>query len=617
MKIHLEITDLVYGHHSDGDDQPTREIVKHYLARPPARVGFIAWSNFQRQFLSVPPNQVQAALKQTGRSKTGQSGYQALVDSQTINFNHGPSLKKNRPGPGRRGNTAKVVVKFKNEGLLPWLANKTHLEVLVPTSSQLEHPSWQTNRRVATLTKSVPPGHLATFGFQVSLPTDKTYLEEFLQITNSVQAYVPGGRVRLELAKPTGSTSRLTWRLQVGATKLKNRLALYANRVRQQPGLEAKITFTARVIDRWLQGQLRQRRLFQIHKHIFLKIRGGFRRLPRPILGWLQRLVTGWQRILSGYRLLLYNFFRPSRLKPQARLSGGDLVFLLSNPPLRPPVYYRRLKRLAKRRVYLVKFLTDLTPIKCPQFVEPTERRQVISHYQKVLAKVKLVVVLSDSDRRIITKQLRVWQIPKIRVVKVVLTPDLSKPGQAVKHKDYALSVAPLELKSNHQLVAQAYQLAAEQAIDLPPLYLVGPAGWLSENFIRALKHDPVLNSKISYLGVVSPTRLARLYSQARYTIYPAHYASWPLPVSQSLASGCPALVARTSSLPEAGGQLADYFSAHDGQELLEVLIRYQSDQLVAERRRLIKHQYRPINPTDSLTRLEGQIGRLITRGRL
>jgi glycosyltransferase involved in cell wall biosynthesis len=60
------------------------------------------------------------------------------------------------------------------------------------------------------------------------------------------------------------------------------------------------------------------------------------------------------------------------------------------------------------------------------------------------------------------------------------------------------------------------------------------------------------------------------------FTIFPSLYEGWGLPVTESLAHGKPCLVARTTSLPEAGGALARYFdpdNLHEAVDAVRTLI--------------------------------------------
>lgn len=61
------------------------------------------------------------------------------------------------------------------------------------------------------------------------------------------------------------------------------------------------------------------------------------------------------------------------------------------------------------------------------------------------------------------------------------------------------------------------------------------------------------------YLGSVNETRLRQIYSSVFALIYPSDYEGFGLPILEAMACGCPVLAAKTSSLPEVGGNAAVY----------------------------------------------------------
>ena len=77
-------------------------------------------------------------------------------------------------------------------------------------------------------------------------------------------------------------------------------------------------------------------------------------------------------------------------------------------------------------------------------------------------------------------------------------------------------------------------------------------------------------------LSNVSDEELAILYQECLFSVYPSFYEGWGLPVTEALCYGKPVLVSRSSALPEAGGEVVDYFDLGDAADLsarLEKLI--------------------------------------------
>ena len=94
-------------------------------------------------------------------------------------------------------------------------------------------------------------------------------------------------------------------------------------------------------------------------------------------------------------------------------------------------------------------------------------------------------------------------------------------------------------------------------------------------------------------LGIASQVRLfqatdetlAQLYRHAELFVFPSLYEGFGIPVLEAFACGCPAALARSSSLPEVGGEAAAYFDPESTEEIRETLRRLLDSP--AERQRL------------------------------
>ena len=143
--------------------------------------------------------------------------------------------------------------------------------------------------------------------------------------------------------------------------------------------------------------------------------------------------------------------------------------------------------------------------------------------------------------------------------------------------RPYALFVGTVEARKNHVLAFNTWkQLVDKHGIDgVPDLVCIGRLGWHSDEFLRAYVESNGLGGKVSLLSTsVSDAELAAFYANAEFTVYPSRYEGWGLPVSESLAFGKLPVVARNSSLPEAGGKLAVYFESDNASDMATVIER-------------------------------------------
>lgn len=67
-------------------------------------------------------------------------------------------------------------------------------------------------------------------------------------------------------------------------------------------------------------------------------------------------------------------------------------------------------------------------------------------------------------------------------------------------------------------------------------------------------------------------SELESLYRGCLFTLFPSLYEGWGLPVTESLALGKPCVASKSTSIPEAGGQLAIYFDPDNLEEAHHVI---------------------------------------------
>jgi glycosyltransferase involved in cell wall biosynthesis len=76
----------------------------------------------------------------------------------------------------------------------------------------------------------------------------------------------------------------------------------------------------------------------------------------------------------------------------------------------------------------------------------------------------------------------------------------------------------------------------------------------------------------------VDEAELGSLYERALAFVFPSRYEGFGLPVLEAFWHGCPALLARSSSLPEVGGDAALYFDPSDPADLGATVARALAD---------------------------------------
>lgn len=147
--------------------------------------------------------------------------------------------------------------------------------------------------------------------------------------------------------------------------------------------------------------------------------------------------------------------------------------------------------------------------------------------------------------------------------------PDLPDPGEP-----FVLCVGTIESRKNHLMLFQAWLALIRRhgGARVPRLVCVGKPGWLAEPATSLIANSPDLQERVSIAHGVPDVALAALYAKAMFTVTNSFYEGWGLPVTESLSFGRIPLVARNTSLTEAGGEAAVYFEPQNVPDLVSAL---------------------------------------------
>jgi glycosyltransferase involved in cell wall biosynthesis len=121
----------------------------------------------------------------------------------------------------------------------------------------------------------------------------------------------------------------------------------------------------------------------------------------------------------------------------------------------------------------------------------------------------------------------------------------------------YILAVGTVEPRKNLDTLFDAWV----QMRDRPDLVVVGSWGWSYEPMREKMAR---LGPRLHHLDSVDPEELPAIYNLARALAHPAWYEGFGLPPLEAMASGTPAVVSDTSSLPEVVGDAALVVPAGD-----------------------------------------------------
>lgn len=250
------------------------------------------------------------------------------------------------------------------------------------------------------------------------------------------------------------------------------------------------------------------------------------------------------------------------------------------------------LKVREARRQYGIRYLPfvhDMIPVMAPEHCTRPLTQDFISWALGVFAHADRFLTNSQASKRdlaFIAARLG-HTITDDQVQVVPLDADFRKPGAdrplgetldryGLSEGGFILFVSTIESRKNHLAAFRAFSdlIGRHGAGALPKLVCVGNRGWLNDGVFARLEADPALRRQVVMLSGVADADLANLYRASAFTLYPSQYEGWGLPVTESLCYGRAVLASDSSSLPEAGGDFADYFRLGDQAGLTAALER-------------------------------------------
>lgn len=266
-------------------------------------------------------------------------------------------------------------------------------------------------------------------------------------------------------------------------------------------------------------------------------------------------------------------------------------------------------------QIQYVPFIHDLIPIVTPEYCAVDLRRDFISWIAGVFHHAKYFFANSQATKADLEAVAAKLDADVGEVAVVPLNADFRHSVEALsselppedpahflqmhelKKGNYVLCVATVEARKNHAAAFAVWLRLIKKygARNVPKLVCVGKDGWLNDNVYHLLRASEILSSQVVMLQNVSDPALATLYKNCLCTLYPTFYEGWGLPVTEALCYGKIPVTAKVSSLPEAGGEFAEYFDIGSENELLSKIERLMTDsEYRRAREKRITAEFRP-----------------------
>jgi glycosyltransferase involved in cell wall biosynthesis len=141
---------------------------------------------------------------------------------------------------------------------------------------------------------------------------------------------------------------------------------------------------------------------------------------------------------------------------------------------------------------------------------------------------------------------------------------------------EYLIHVSTIEPRKNLTRLVEALQRLRDEGCKIP-LLVVGGKGWLYDDFFRRLEELEVRDA-VFFPGYVPSADLPLLYGAAKLAVMSSVYEGFGLPLLEAMACGTPVVSSDSSSLPEFGGEAAQYFDPYDVEAMARTLRRVWDD---------------------------------------
>lgn len=224
---------------------------------------------------------------------------------------------------------------------------------------------------------------------------------------------------------------------------------------------------------------------------------------------------------------------------------------------------------VARRRVITIH---DLTYKRFPELLQKETLFALEAQMAREIAAADAIVCVSESTRRDL---LRHYQVDPDRAVAIhsgLGAPKSAEPIEGLPAR-YILFVSTIEPRKNLETLIDAFERLRDSGRYDGSLVVVGRVGWKSEALLPRLRGRGIV-----HLDYLRAEQLVTVYRKAEVFAFPSIYEGFGFPLLEAMTQGVPSVAARSSSLPEVGGDAALYFDPKNVDELTEQLDRLVND---------------------------------------
>ena len=210
----------------------------------------------------------------------------------------------------------------------------------------------------------------------------------------------------------------------------------------------------------------------------------------------------------------------------------------------------------------------DLQHMAFPGFFSQAERWKREESFGNSILQADLIATISEFSSNEIEQY---YPQSRIKPTVIYAGSEISSRNEIVDKltkTEFLLYPANAWSHKNHEMLFKAFILLKKQHPSLK-LILTGDRTAAPETFTRHLKTPGV-----EHRGYVTSEELSALRARAACVVFPSLYEGFGMPVIESLRQGTPVACSNISSLPEVGGEAAEYFDPTKPDEIADAVER-------------------------------------------
>jgi glycosyltransferase involved in cell wall biosynthesis len=267
-------------------------------------------------------------------------------------------------------------------------------------------------------------------------------------------------------------------------------------------------------------------------------------------------------------------------------------------------VYFCPFSALWPRPVPLpsVMTLVDIQEAFYPQFFTRSELFNRAYHYSSSTRAADRVVTISEYSKATLVEHHRLSP-GKVIVAYLCAEPRYfeaeqlqARPDATIPFADFVFFPANRWFHKNHDVLLRALRVLKERGRSANAVFTGLDVDGGYPLMRKAVEYG--VRDRVHSAGYVSVKQMAYLYAHAEMLVFPSLFEGFGMPPVEAMSSGCPAVVAKATCLPEICRDAAEYFDPHDPVALADAICRVRENpglrETLVKRGRLRAHAFSP-----------------------